>query len=168
METIHLTTAQAIVKWLLVQRTMIDGEEVALFAGAFGIFGHGNVTCLAEALEPVQDDLPMWRGHNEQSMALAAVAYAKVMRGRRIMIATSSIGPGCTNMVTAAAVAHADRLRQAAFLVSSLWAGARSQSVHPTPSTATRPWGMRSLEPGGPRWLDPATSSAGSEMAPTC
>ena len=49
------------------------------------------VTCLAEALEPVQDDLPMWRGHNEQSMALAAVAYAKAMRGRRIMIVTSSI-----------------------------------------------------------------------------
>ncbi|MCZ6662253.1 MAG: 3D-(3,5/4)-trihydroxycyclohexane-1,2-dione acylhydrolase (decyclizing) [Actinobacteria bacterium] len=110
METIRLTTAQAIVKWLLAQRTVIDGEEVALFAGAFGIFGHGNVTCLAEALEPVQDDLPMWRGHNEQSMALAAVAYAKAMRGRRIMIVTSSIGPGCTNMVTAAAVAHADRL----------------------------------------------------------
>ncbi|MCH8983412.1 MAG: 3D-(3,5/4)-trihydroxycyclohexane-1,2-dione acylhydrolase (decyclizing) [Acidobacteria bacterium] len=110
METMRLTTAQAIVKWLLAQRTMIDGEEVALFAGAFGIFGHGNVTCLAEALEPVQDDLPMWRGHNEQSMALAAVAYAKAMRGRRIMIVTSSIGPGCTNMVTAAAVAHADRL----------------------------------------------------------
>lgn len=110
METMRLTTAQAIVKWLLAQRTLIDGEEVALFAGAFGIFGHGNVTCLAEALEPVQDDLPMWRGHNEQSMALAAVAYAKAMRGRRIMIVTSSIGPGCTNMVTAAAVAHADRL----------------------------------------------------------
>ena len=110
METMRLTTAQAIVKWLLAQRTVIDGEEVALFAGAFGIFGHGNVTCLAEALEPVQDDLPMWRGHNEQSMALAAVAYAKAMRGRRIMIVTSSIGPGCTNMVTAAAVAHADRL----------------------------------------------------------
>ena len=110
METIRLTTAQAIVRWLLAQRTVIDGEEVALFAGAFGIFGHGNVTCLAEALEPVQDDLPMWRGHNEQSMALAAVAYAKAMRGRRIMIVTSSIGPGCTNMVTAAAVAHADRL----------------------------------------------------------
>ena len=110
METIRLTTAGAIVKWLINQYTEIDGERVPVFAGAFGIFGHGNVTCLAEALEPVQDRLPTWRGHNEQSMALAAVAYAKAMRARRIMIATSSIGPGCTNMVTAAAVAHADRL----------------------------------------------------------
>ena len=110
MDTIRLTTAQAIVRWLLNQYTEIDGEEVPVFAGAFGIFGHGNVTCLAEALQPVQDQLPTWRGHNEQSMALAAVAYGKAMRGRRIMIATSSIGPGCTNMVTAAAVAHANRI----------------------------------------------------------
>ncbi len=110
METIRLTTGQAIVKWLLAQRTIVDGEEVGVFAGVFGIFGHGNVTCLAEALQPVQEELPTWRGHNEQSMALAAVAYAKAMRGKRIMIATSSIGPGSTNMVTAAAAAHANRV----------------------------------------------------------
>ncbi len=110
MDTIRLTTAQAIVRWLLAQRTEIDGEEVPVFAGVFGIFGHGNVTALAEALEPVQGQLPTWRGHNEQAMALAAVAYAKAKRRRQIMIATSSIGPGCTNMVTAAAVAHANRL----------------------------------------------------------
>lgn len=110
METVRLTTAQAIVKWLIAQRTVVDGEEVAVFAGVFGIFGHGNVTCLGEALQPVQDELPTWRGHNEQSMALAAVAYGKAMRGRRIMIASSSIGPGSTNMVTAAAVAHANRI----------------------------------------------------------
>ncbi|MBA2300207.1 MAG: 3D-(3,5/4)-trihydroxycyclohexane-1,2-dione acylhydrolase (decyclizing) [Chloroflexi bacterium] len=110
MKTVRLTTAQAIVRWLLAQRTKIDGEDVPIFAGVFAIFGHGNVTSLGEALEPVQDVLPTYRGHNEQSMALAAVAYAKAMRGRRIMIATSSIGPGSTNMVTAAAVAHANRL----------------------------------------------------------
>ncbi|HEX2470557.1 MAG TPA: 3D-(3,5/4)-trihydroxycyclohexane-1,2-dione acylhydrolase (decyclizing) [Candidatus Limnocylindrales bacterium] len=110
MDTIRLTTAQAIVRWLLAQRTTNDGDDVPVFAGVFGIFGHGNVTSLAEALEPVQDRLPTWRGQNEQSMALAAVAYAKAMRGRRIMIATSSVGPGSTNMVTAAAVAHANRL----------------------------------------------------------
>jgi 3D-(3,5/4)-trihydroxycyclohexane-1,2-dione acylhydrolase (decyclizing) len=110
MDTIRLTTAQAIVRWLLAQRTTLDGQDVPIFAGVFGIFGHGNVTSLAEALEPVQDQLPTWRGQNEQSMALAAVAYAKAMRGRRIMIATSSVGPGSTNMVTAAAVAHANRL----------------------------------------------------------
>ncbi len=110
MDTIRLTTAQAIVRWLLAQRTRVDDAEVPVFAGVFGIFGHGYVTSLAEALQPVQDQLPTWRGQNEQSMALAAVAYAKAMRGRRIMIATSSIGPGSTNMVTAAAVAHANRL----------------------------------------------------------
>jgi 3D-(3,5/4)-trihydroxycyclohexane-1,2-dione acylhydrolase (decyclizing) len=110
MKTIRLTAAQAIVRWLLAQQTRIDGDEVPIFAGVFAIFGHGNVTSLGEALEPVQDRLPTYRGHNEQSMALAAVAYAKAMRGRRLMIATSSIGPGSTNMVTAAAVAHANRL----------------------------------------------------------
>lgn len=110
METVRLTTAQAIVRWLLAQKIEVGDEQVSVFAGVFGIFGHGNVVALAEALEPVQEQLPTWRGHNEQSMALAAVAYAKAMNRRRIMIATSSIGPGCTNMVTAAGVAHANRL----------------------------------------------------------
>ena len=108
--TLRLTMAQAIVRYLVNQFTEIDGVRVPLFAGAFGIFGHGNVTCLAEALEPVQDRLPTWRGQNEQSMALAAIAYAKAKKRRQIMIATSSVGPGATNMVTAAAVAHANRL----------------------------------------------------------
>lgn len=110
METVRLTTAQAIVRWVIAQRTEIDGVEVALFPGVFGIFGHGNVVSLAEALAGVQDELPTWRGHNEQSMALAAVAFAKAKHRRQIMIATSSVGPGSTNMVTAAAVAHANRL----------------------------------------------------------
>jgi len=110
METVRLTTGQAMVRWLVAQRTTIDGEDVPVFAGVFGIFGHGNVVSLAEGLQPVQDQLPTWRGHNEQSMALAAVAYTKAKRRRQIMIATSSIGPGCTNMVTAAGVAHANRL----------------------------------------------------------
>ena len=110
MQTVRLTTAQAMVKWFLAQEIDIDGETVPVFGGVFGIFGHGNVVSLAEALEPVQDQLPTWRGHNEQSMALAGVAYAKASRRRRIMIATSSVGPGSTNMVTAAAVAHANRL----------------------------------------------------------
>lgn len=110
METLRLTTAQALVRWMLAQQTEIDGEQVPVFAGVFAIFGHGNVVALAEALQPVQERLPTWRGHNEQSMALAAIAYAKAMSRRRIMVATSSIGPGSTNMVTAAAVAHANRL----------------------------------------------------------
>ena len=110
MQTVRLTTAQAMVKWFLAQKIESDGEVLPLFPGVFGIFGHGNVVALAEALQPVQDQLPTWRGHNEQSMALAGVAYAKAARRRQIMIATSSVGPGSTNMVTAAAVAHANRL----------------------------------------------------------
>ena len=110
MKTVRLTMAQALVKYLCAQRTLVDGREVPLFGGAFAIFGHGNVTCLGEAMEAVQDQLPTWRGQNEQSMALAAVGYAKAKRRRQIMICTSSIGPGATNMVTAAGVAHANRL----------------------------------------------------------
>jgi 3D-(3,5/4)-trihydroxycyclohexane-1,2-dione acylhydrolase (decyclizing) len=108
--TIRLTMAQAVVRWLTAQMTEIDGQRVPLFAGVFGIFGHGNVTCLSEALEAVQDKLPTWRGQNEQSMALAAIGFAKAKRRRQIMIATSSIGPGALNMVTAAGTAHANRL----------------------------------------------------------
>ena len=110
MKTIRLTMAQALVRYLCAQRTVIDGREAPLFGGAFAIFGHGNVTCLGEALEAAQDALPTWRGQNEQSMALAAVAFAKARRRRQIMVCTSSIGPGATNMVTAAGVAHANRL----------------------------------------------------------
>ncbi len=108
--TVRLTMAQALVRYLCSQYTVVDGNRVALFAGVFGIFGHGNVTCLSEALFDVQDQLPTWRGQNEQSMALAAIGYAKAKLRRQIMIATTSIGPGATNMVTAAGVAHANRL----------------------------------------------------------
>jgi 3D-(3,5/4)-trihydroxycyclohexane-1,2-dione acylhydrolase (decyclizing) len=110
MKTIRLTMAQALVKWLCAQRTVIEGAEAPLFGGVFAIFGHGNVTCLGEALEAVQDQLPTWRGQNEQSMALAGIAYAKARKRRQIMVATSSIGPGAMNMVTAAGVAHSNRL----------------------------------------------------------
>ena len=109
-KTIRLTMAQALVRYLCNQFTEIDGERVQLFAGVFGIFGHGNVTCLGEALEAVQDQLPTWRGQNEQSMALAAIGFAKAKLRRQLMIATSSVGPGATNMVTAAGVAHSNRL----------------------------------------------------------
>ncbi|MBY3002066.1 3D-(3,5/4)-trihydroxycyclohexane-1,2-dione acylhydrolase (decyclizing) [Rhizobium leguminosarum] len=110
MKTVRLTMAQALVRYLCNQFTEIDGERLPLFAGVFGIFGHGNVTCLSEALEAVQDQLPTWRGQNEQSMALAAIAFAKAKRRRQLMIAATSIGPGATNMVTAAGTAHANRL----------------------------------------------------------
>jgi 3D-(3,5/4)-trihydroxycyclohexane-1,2-dione acylhydrolase (decyclizing) len=110
MKTIRLTAAQATVRFLLSQMTEIDGARTPLFAGVWAIFGHGNVAGLGEALYAVRDRLPTYRAHNEQAMALSAIAYAKAVRRRRIMACTSSIGPGATNMVTAAAVAHVNRL----------------------------------------------------------
>jgi 3D-(3,5/4)-trihydroxycyclohexane-1,2-dione acylhydrolase (decyclizing) len=110
-ETVRLTTAQALVRWMLAQRSeLLDGTEVPLFAGVFGIFGHGNVLGLGTALYDVRDELPTWRGQNEQGMALAAIAYARAMDRRQVIVATSSVGPGALNMVTAAGLAHANRL----------------------------------------------------------
>lgn len=110
MSTIRLTMAQALVKYLAAQYIERDGQDIPLFAGVFAIFGHGNVAGLGEALYSIRDQLPTLRAHNEQAMVHAAVAYAKANGRRRIMAATSSIGPGATNMVTAAALAHANRL----------------------------------------------------------
>jgi 3D-(3,5/4)-trihydroxycyclohexane-1,2-dione acylhydrolase (decyclizing) len=110
MATIRLTMAQALVRALAAQRTEFEGAEVPLFGGVWAIFGHGNVAGLGEALAAAGDALPTFRGHNEQAMALAAVGFAKATRRRRMMAVTSSIGPGATNMVTAAAVAHVNRL----------------------------------------------------------
>ena len=106
-ETIRLTAAQAMVKYIAAQKTE-TGEP--FIAGCWAIFGHGNVAGLGEALYHAQDDLPTWRGHNEQTMAHAAIAYAKQLGRKRAMMVSSSIGPGATNMVTAAALAHVNRL----------------------------------------------------------
>jgi len=108
--TIRLTAAQALVRFLTRQMTVVDGREVPVFAGMWAIFGHGNVAGMGEALWHVRDELPTYRGQNEQSMAHAAIAYAKGMRRKRMMACTTSIGPGAINMVTAAAVAHVDRV----------------------------------------------------------
>jgi len=110
MTTIRLTMAQALIRYLAAQTSELDGREVPLFAGVFAIFGHGNVAGIGEALYGARERLPTLRAHSEQAMGLAAVAFAKASRRRRIMACTSSIGPGATNMVTAAAVAHANRL----------------------------------------------------------
>ncbi len=109
--TVRLTTAQALVRWMSVQRSeLLDGTEVPLFAGVFGIFGHGNVLGMGTALAEAGDRMPTWRGQSEQGMALAAVAYARATDRRQVMAATTSLGPGALNMVTAAGVAHANRL----------------------------------------------------------
>lgn len=102
--------AQALVRHLANQFIELDGVKQRLCGGGFGIFGHGNVICLGEALHEYKAVLPLWRGQNEQSMALAAAAYAKQKLRRRFMFATTSAGPGTTNMVTAAALAHTNRL----------------------------------------------------------
>ena len=107
---VRLTMAQALVRYLCAQYVEIDGQTWPLFKGIFAIFGHGNVAGLGEALQNAGDALPVYRAHNEQSMAHAAIAYAKAMRRRRIMACTTSVGPGATNMVTAAALAHVNRL----------------------------------------------------------
>jgi 3D-(3,5/4)-trihydroxycyclohexane-1,2-dione acylhydrolase (decyclizing) len=108
--TIRLTVAQAIVRYLMNQYIEIDGTRTRICGGGFGIFGHGNVPCLGEALFPVQAEMPLYRGQNEQSMGFAAAAYAKYHLRRRFMFCTASAGPGTANLLTAAALAHANRL----------------------------------------------------------
>jgi 3D-(3,5/4)-trihydroxycyclohexane-1,2-dione acylhydrolase (decyclizing) len=110
MPTTRATTAEAIVRYLVAQRIVVDGVEVPLFPGVLAIFGHGNVTCLGHSLEMHRDEIPVWRGQNEQGMGLAAAAFAKAMRRQQVMVCTSSIGPGATNFVTAAGVAMSNRL----------------------------------------------------------
>ncbi|RWC47030.1 3D-(3,5/4)-trihydroxycyclohexane-1,2-dione acylhydrolase (decyclizing) [Mesorhizobium sp.] len=109
-KTIRLTMAQALTRFLARQMTEIDGKKMPIFGGAWAIFGHGNVAGVGEALYQVRDELPTFRAHNEQAMAHAAIAYAKANFRRRFMATTSSIGPGALNMVTAAALAHVNRL----------------------------------------------------------
>ena len=109
-KTVRLTMAQALVRYLAAQYVEIDGKKLRFCAGGFGIFGHGNVTCLGEALYEHREELPLWRGQNEQSMAMAAVGNAKQQLRRRFMFATSSAGPGTTNLLTSAGIAHTNRL----------------------------------------------------------
>lgn len=108
--TVRLTTAQAIIRYLNAQFIETDGTRQRLCGGGFGIFGHGNVTCLGEALFDHKETLPLYRGQNEQGMGFAAAAYAKYHLRRRFMFCTASAGPGTANLLTAAALAHANRL----------------------------------------------------------
>jgi 3D-(3,5/4)-trihydroxycyclohexane-1,2-dione acylhydrolase (decyclizing) len=107
---IRLTTAQAIIRYLSNQYIVVDGVERRLCGGGFGIFGHGNVTCLGEALYEAREALPLYRGQNEQSMGFAAAGYAKQWLRQRFMFCTASAGPGTANLLTSAALAHANRL----------------------------------------------------------
>ena len=110
MKTIRLTMAQALVRFLDNQYLEVDGELIKFVRGVFGIFGHGNVLGLGEALVEGNHKLTYYQGHNEQGMAHAAIAYAKQMNRRQIFAVTSSIGPGALNMVTAAGTATVNRI----------------------------------------------------------
>ncbi len=128
MSHLRLTMAQALTRYMAQQYIDIDGDAVPFFAGVWAIFGHGNVAGLGEALYGARDALPTYRAHNEQAMAHAAIAYAKQMRRQRAFACTTSIGPGATNMVTAAAVAHVNRL-PVLFLPGDVYASRRPDPV---------------------------------------
>ncbi|MFT4014671.1 MAG: 3D-(3,5/4)-trihydroxycyclohexane-1,2-dione acylhydrolase (decyclizing) [Paracoccus sp. (in: a-proteobacteria)] len=123
--TIRLTASQAMVRWLSVQMTE-DGER--FIEGCWAIFGHGNVAGLGEALHGIGDAFPTWRGQNEQTMAHAAIAFAKGHGRKRAHAVSSSIGPGATNMVTAAALAHVNRL-PVLFIAGDVFASRRPDPV---------------------------------------
>src|SRR5512145_3500775 len=128
MATVRLTSAEAIVRYIAAQETEIDGRRAPFFGGVFAIFGHGNVAGLGVALASAGDRLPTYRAHNEQAMAHAAIAVAKAMNRRRAMACTTSIGPGATNMVTAAALARVNRL-PVLLLPGDVFAGRRPDPV---------------------------------------
>jgi 3D-(3,5/4)-trihydroxycyclohexane-1,2-dione acylhydrolase (decyclizing) len=108
--TIRLTTAQALVRYLMHQHVELDGEREPFFAGMWGIFGHGNIGGVANALQEVGPAFPYYLARNEQAMVHAAIAYTKLKRRRRAFACLTSIGPGATNMVTGAATATVNRL----------------------------------------------------------
>ena len=80
MEKIRLSCSHALIKYLVAQKIIINGKKMPLFAGAFGIYGHGNVACIGQAMEEFQDQLPGYRGHHEQNMALTGIGYTRAMR----------------------------------------------------------------------------------------
>ncbi|HET7271041.1 MAG TPA: 3D-(3,5/4)-trihydroxycyclohexane-1,2-dione acylhydrolase (decyclizing) [Rubrobacter sp.] len=110
MAAIRLTAAQALVRFLTQQYVERDGVEQRFFAGCFGIFGHGNVAGVGQALQQYSDGLPYYQARNEQAMVHIASAYARQKNRLQTFACTSSIGPGATNMVTGAALATINRL----------------------------------------------------------
>ncbi|MCF7934616.1 MAG: 3D-(3,5/4)-trihydroxycyclohexane-1,2-dione acylhydrolase (decyclizing), partial [Spirochaetia bacterium] len=110
MKQIRLTMGQALVRFLDNQYISFDGTQEKFVEGVFGIFGHGCVVGIGEALQEPDHSLTFYQGHNEQGMAHAAIGFAKQHHRRKIMAVTSSIGPGAMNMVTAAALASTNRI----------------------------------------------------------
>ncbi|HEV2427236.1 MAG TPA: thiamine pyrophosphate-binding protein, partial [Acidimicrobiales bacterium] len=106
----RLTVAQALVRFLALQEVERDGERQRFVAGCLGIFGHGNVAGLGQALLEAGDDMPYYLARNEQAMVHTAVGFARASDRLRVMACTTSIGPGATNLVTGAAVATTNRI----------------------------------------------------------
>ncbi len=109
-ETVRLTVAQALVKYISAQYSVSDGVRQRFVPGALGIFGHGNLAGLGQALDQYSDQLPFIQGRNEQGIAHIATAFAKANLRTRTLAVTASIGPGALNMVTAAGLATINRL----------------------------------------------------------
>ncbi len=135
-----MTVAQAVVSFLRAQYSRRDGQEQRLIPAMFGIFGHGNVASLSQALFEYGSELPYYQPFNEQSMVHSAVGFAKASNRRATLACTSSIGPGATNMVTGAALATINRLP--VLLLPSDYYATRRQgryfSSSSTPSRSTR------------------------------
>ena len=110
MGTVRLTMAQALIRFLVNQYVERDGIKQRFFAGCFGIFGHGNVAGIGQALLEYEDDLTYYQSRNEQAMVHTAAAYARQKNRLQTMACTSSIGPGATNMITGAALSTINRL----------------------------------------------------------
>ena len=144
-KTIRLTMAQAVAHYLKKQMTVVDSRQVPIFGGVWAIFGHGNVAGMGEALYQVRDELKTYRAHNEQGMANAAVAYAKASFRQRFMAVTTSIGPGALNMVTAAGVAHVNRL-PVLFLPGDVFAN-RAPDLEHSVCAALPEWPSQSRRP---------------------
>jgi len=126
--TIRLTMAQAVVRFLAQQHTARDGHEQALFGGVFGIFGHGNVAGIGQALHEQRSALRYYLARNEQAMVHTAAAYAKMHNRLRTLACTTSIGPGATNMITGAAGATINRV-PVLLLPGDIFAGRRPAPV---------------------------------------
>jgi 3D-(3,5/4)-trihydroxycyclohexane-1,2-dione acylhydrolase (decyclizing) len=132
----RLTVAQAVVRYLQAQYSRRDGEEQRLIPAMFGIFGHGNVAGLSQALYEYGADLPYYQPFNEQSMVHSAAGYAKAMNRRATLACTASIGPGSTNMVTGAALATINRLP--VLLLPSDYYATRSRSTSASTTASGR------------------------------
>ncbi len=155
VSTVRLTVAQALVRFLARQHSERDGVRQRLIAGCFGIFGHGNVAGVAQALlqahETHEADLRYYLARNEQAMVHASVGFARMRNRLQALACTASIGPGSTNMVTGAALATINRI-PVLLLPSDFFATPRGTPSSTTSSTATPAWGTRSPAASAPSW----------------